>query len=243
VTSADAGAATPVLGPDRAEIIIVDCSGSMGAPETKIAEARVATSAAVEAIKDGVAFAVIAGSDVALPVFPEGGGMAVASAQTRRLAKRAVAVLRPGGGTAMGQWLRLTHATFASHPAAALRHAILLTDGKNQHESPAELSLAIKLCEGAFGCDCRGVGTDWEVGELRRISTALFGTVDIVPDPAGLAADFVGMMGKAMAKRVADVSLRIWMPQHASVRFVKQVAPSVDDLTSRGAPSGQQTAG
>ena len=127
-------------------------------------------------------------------------------------------------------------------PAAPLRHAILLTDGKNQHESPADLSQAIKLCEGAFGCDCRGVGTDWEVGELRRISTALFGTVDIVPDPAGLAADFAGMMGKAMAKRVADVSLRLWTPQHASVRFVKQVAPSVEDLTGRAEPSGQLTA-
>jgi von Willebrand factor type A C-terminal domain/von Willebrand factor type A domain len=226
---------------DRAEIIIVDCSGSMGAPDTKIAEARVATSAAVDAICDGVAFGIICGTDVAVPVFPETGGMAVASAQNRQLAKRAVSMLRPGGGTAMGQWLRLAHATFASYPAAALRHAILLTDGKNQHESPAELSLAIKLCEGSFGCDCRGVGTDWEVSELRRISTALFGSVDIVPDPAGLAADFAGMMGKAMAKRLADVSLRLWTPQHASVRFVKQVAPDVDDLTGRAEPAGQLT--
>jgi hypothetical protein len=28
------------------------------------------------------------------------------------------------------------------------------------------------------------VGTDWDVDELRKISTALLGTVDIVPDPA-----------------------------------------------------------
>jgi hypothetical protein len=242
VTSEGSVATMPASGPDRAEVIIVDCSGSMGAPESKIAEARAATSAAVDAISDGVAFGIIAGTDVAMPVFPVGGGMAVAGARSRELAKRAVSALRTGGGTAMGQWLRLAHATFASFPAAPLRHAILLTDGKNQHESPADLSLAIKLCEGAFGCDCRGVGTDWEVGELRRISTALFGTVDIVPDPAGLAADFAGMMGKAMAKRVADVSLRIWIPQHASVRFVKQVAPDVDDLTHRAEPSGPQAA-
>jgi hypothetical protein len=243
VTSAGASGPVPVAEyPDRAEIIIVDCSGSMGAPEAKIAEARAATSAAVDAISDGVAFGIISGTDVATPVFPDGGGMAVASEETRQLAKRAVSLLRPGGGTAMGQWLRLAQATFASYPAAALRHAILLTDGKNQHESPAELSLAIKLCEGAFGCDCRGVGTDWEVSELRRIATALFGTVDIVPDPAGLAADFAGMMGKAMAKRVADVSLRLWTPRHASVRFVKQVAPDVEDLTGRAEPSGELAA-
>jgi hypothetical protein len=38
-----------------------------------------------------------------------------------------------------------------------------------------------------FRCDCRGVGTDWKVEELRTISTALLGTVDIVPEPAGQA--------------------------------------------------------
>ena len=36
-----------------------------------------------------------------------------------------------------------------------------------------------------------------------------------------------------MGKQVADVSLRVWTPQHATIRFVKQVAPAVEDLTGR----------
>ena len=88
---------------------------------------------------------------------------------------------------------------------------------------------------GVFSCDCRGVGTDWDVDELRKISTALLGTVDIVPDPAGLAADFEAMMHASMAKEIADVTLRVWTPQHATVRFVKQAAPAVEDLTGRRA--------
>jgi hypothetical protein len=127
-----------------------------------------------------------------------------------------------------------------SSNTASLRHAILLTDGKNQHETPEQLDTAIGLCEGVFSCDCRGVGTDWEVAELRRIASALLGTVDIVPDPAGLAADFAAMMETAMGKQVADVSLRVWTPQHATVRFMKQVAPAVEDLTARRAQSGPQ---
>ncbi len=91
-----------------------------------------------------------------------------------------------------------------------------------------------------FSCDCRGVGTDWEVAELRRISTALLGTVDIVPDPSGLAADFSAMMAAAMGKQVADVGLRIWTPQQATIQFVKQVAPAVEDLTGRRTQSGPQ---
>jgi hypothetical protein len=241
VTSRDSGPAAPGPLPAAAEVIIVDCSGSMGAPESKIVEARTATAAAIDAIRDGVTFAIIAGTEAALPVFPADGSMAVASAQNRQSAKRAVSLLRPEGGTAMGQWLRLAHRMFTACPAA-LRHAILLTDGKNEHESRADLTAAIAQCGTTFSCDCRGVGTDWEVAELRRISTALLGTVDIVPEPAGLAADFASMMGKAMGKQIADVALRVWMPQHAVVRFLKQVAPAVDDLTERGARSGPQSA-
>jgi von Willebrand factor type A C-terminal domain/von Willebrand factor type A domain len=240
VTVATSGAAAaPAPGPASAEIIIIDCSGSMSTPRTKIAEARVATAAAVDVIRDGVAFAVIAGTDHAVPVFPSNGTLAVAGPESRELAKRAVAGLLPGGGTAIGKWLKLAHEMFMSHPGS-LRHAILLTDGKNQHERPEQLGTAISLCEGVFSCDCRGVGTDWEVAELRRISSALLGTVDIVPDPAGLAADFSAMMATAMGKQVADVALRVWTPQHAAVQFVKQVAPAVEDLTGRRTQSGPQ---
>jgi hypothetical protein len=44
------------------------------------------------------------------------------------------------------------------------------------------------------------------------------------------------MMQASMAKEVADVALRVWTPQHATVRFVKQVAPAVEDLTGRHSP-------
>jgi hypothetical protein len=222
-----------------AEIIIVDCSGSMDFPPDKILAARAATSAAVDVIRDGARFAIVAGTNTAWPVYPTDGSMAVADARTRTEAKRAVAGLRSNGGTAIGQWLRLAHRIFQSYPAT-LRHAILLTDGKNQHETPEQLAAAVGLCEGSFRCDCRGVGTDWVVDELRKISTALLGTVDIVPDPAGLAADFEEMMRGAMSKQLPDVMLRVWTPQTAIAKFVKQVAPAIDDLTSRRSQTSPQ---
>jgi von Willebrand factor type A C-terminal domain/von Willebrand factor type A domain len=223
----------------RAEIIIVDCSGSMEYPHAKIVQARAATATAIDVISDGVAFAIVAGTDHATPVFPHDGSLAVASATSREAARRVTAQLQPSGGTAMGTWLLLARQMFAS-ASAPLRHAILLTDGRNEHESAETLTASIAACEGLFSCDCRGVGTDWEVAELRRISSALLGTVDIVADPAGLAADFASMMHAAMDKQVADVMLRIWTPQHAELRFVKQVAPAVQDLTARRTPTGPQ---
>jgi hypothetical protein len=237
VTAAGTLTSAPIAATGSAEIIIIDCSGSMSSPPTKIAEARAATEAAVDVIRDGVAFAVIAGTEKAKAIFPADGSLAIADPQTREAAKQAVARLEPKGGTAIGQWLHLACQMFSSHPAQ-LRHAILLTDGKDEHESPDDLRSAIGLCEGLFSCDCRGVGTEWRVDELRQISTALLGTVDIVPDPAGLAADFSAMMAAAMGKQVANVSLRISTPEHASIQFIKQVAPAVEDLTGRRADSG-----
>ena len=172
-------------------------------------------------------------------MFPVDGNLVVASAGTKEAAKQVAAQLRPSGGTAMGTWLHLARQMFAGTPAS-LRHAILLTDGKNEHEPSEKLAERIAECEGVFSCDCRGVGTDWEVAELRKIATALLGTVDIVADPAGLAADFEAMMHAAMGKQVADVALRVWTPQNAELRFVKQVTPTVDDLTGRRAPAGPQ---
>ena len=240
VTSgADVGIAAAAGGAGSAEIIIIDCSGSMDYPPTKMTQARAATAAAIDVVRDGVGFAVVAGTSTAWPVFPPDGSMAVANAASRAAAKQAVAGLRANGGTAIGQWLGLARQIFAGYPAQ-LRHAILLTDGKNQHETPAQLATALSRCEGIFSCDCRGVGTDWEVSELRTVSATLLGTVDIVPDPAGLSADFAAMMEKAMGKQVADVSLRVWTPQHARLKFVKQVAPAVEDLTGRRTQSGPQ---
>jgi hypothetical protein len=239
VTSPDTALPAAAEDSGAAEIIIIDCSGSMRSPRTKIEQARAATAAAIDVIRDGVAFAVVAGTEKALPIFPLDYGLAIADDQTRYLAKQAVAGVLPRGGTAIGQWLRLANTMFTTQ-AASLRHAILLTDGQNAHETPEQLDEAIRLCQGVFSCDCRGVGTDWQVSELRRIASGLLGTVDIVPDPAGLAADFAAMMQNAMGKQVADVSLRVWTPQHATVRFMKQVAPTVEDLTGRRAQSGPQ---
>src|SRR5262252_130957 len=105
VTCADCADDGPAATADTAEIIIVGCSGSMNTPRSKIAEARAATAAAVDVIRDGVAFAVIAGTHQARAVFPADGSLAVADARTRKAAKKAVARLQPGGGTAIGQWL------------------------------------------------------------------------------------------------------------------------------------------
>ncbi len=209
-----------------AEIIMIDVSGSMKGP--KIMQARDATIAAIECIRDGVNFAIIAGNHEASAVYPWS-GLVAASPETKAQATAEVRKLRADGGTAIGTWIDA--ATGLAREQAGVRHAILLTDGKNEHGSPEELARALADAAGVFQCDCRGVGTDWNVAELRQISTALLGTVDIVADPAHLTADFEDMMRGAMGKAVADVRLRVWTPRGAEILYVKQVSPELQDLT------------
>ncbi|MEU6080776.1 VWA domain-containing protein [Streptomyces sp. NPDC047108] len=225
-------------GPDAAVVIMVDCSGSMQYPPTKMRNARDATAAAIGTLRDGVAFAVVGGTHQAREVYPGDGRLAVAGAGTRAEAVHALRSLSAGGGTAIGTWLRLADRLLSSGADASIRHGILLTDGRNEHESPEALRAALEECAGRFTCDARGVGTDWEVKEVRGIASALLGSADIVADPAGLAADFTRMMETAMGKEVADVHLRLWTPVGAEVAFVKQVAPTVQDLTDRRTDAG-----
>jgi hypothetical protein len=218
VTAADAEAPAPSA--NAAEIVIVDVSGSMTVPRAKLRAAKEATAVAIDCIRDDVMFGVIAGSMTATTVYPRSGALVPASASTREQAKQAVARLKAADGTAIGTWLALANQLFSSSPDA-IRHAILLTDGQNEHETPEQLEHVLADCEGQFQCDCRGVGTDWELSELRRIASTLLGTVDIIAEPSDMAADFQSMIEQAMGKATNKVALRLWTPPR-SERRVRQ---------------------
>ena len=235
VTVSVSGAPTSVPGSEANEIIIVDISGSMNEEGgRKMTAARAATVAAIDCIRDGVSFAVIGGREHANLIYPRQ-GLATANAATRAEATHLVERIEADGGTAIGTWLQLAAQLTTEHQSA-ISHAILLTDGKNQHQQPWELDHAIAECVGRFQCDCRGLGADWNVGELRRIASALLGTVDIVPDPKELSEEFTALMQHAMGKEVAGVSLRLWTPQGSTIEFVRQVAPALEDLTASAVP-------
>ncbi|WP_278265723.1 VWA domain-containing protein [Nocardia sp. AG03] len=231
-----AAVATP---PPRLEILIIDCSGSMGNKQ-KFEHARAATRTAIDEIPDGTAFAIIEGTEVARLIYPADGRLSAPADRAHRGAARtALATLRPDGGTAMGSWLALAREVAAAHPGAQA-HAILLTDGKNEHETPQQLATELDRAEGLFVCDCRGVGADWAAADLHTISSKLSGDADMVADPKDLASDFAAMMRSSTARVIPELTLRVWTPAGARVRMIKQVAPVLEDLTARRADIGAQ---
>ena len=242
ITCSGAGAAGRTGSGDAGEIVVVDTSGSMGVANMNAA--KQAAMVALDHILDGTYFAVVAGNHkayLAYPMVQTGAGMVRMDPRTRAEARRAISFFRAEGGTAMGTWLTLAKALFASIGNLAQKHVILLTDGENHNETAAQLDQAIANCTGDFQVDARGVGVDWKVAEIRKIAQTMLGTVDIIGDPAAMGQVFAELMRNSMARGVANAELRVWIPQGAQVMFVRQVSPTVEDLTHRGTPVNQLT--
>jgi von Willebrand factor type A C-terminal domain/von Willebrand factor type A domain len=205
--------------------IICDCSGSMEGQ--KIIAARNAIVKLIQLLPADYGFFIIAGEAVARVVAP----LSLATPMAKDYAVEAVRKIPSRGGTIISSWLREALRQFQMAPGT-LRQALLLTDGQNEGKDASALIQALNECEGGFQCDCRGVGTDWKVDQLRTIAGKLLGTTDMIPTPAQIEADFSNILLKAMAKSVSDVFIRLWTPQGARVRFCKEVSPHIVDLSA-----------
>ncbi|GAB7050905.1 hypothetical protein [Catenuloplanes indicus] len=139
------GGAAPVGG-RIAQIIIVDVSGSMAAPATKMTEAKKATVTAVDTLPDGTPFAVIAGNGAATMVYPREPGTVVAGARTRAEARAAENLLWANGGTAIGRWLELVaHYTGQAELAVAIQEGLRARDAGDEETATAKLGRAVQL--------------------------------------------------------------------------------------------------
>ena len=129
---ADAGAD----GARRAEIIMIDASGSMDGK--RIREARAAAAAAIDCLEDGVRFAVVAGNHAAWRLYPDIPGMGLAVVVAGRRARMPPRVPAAQGRRGNGhRYVGSSWPRDCSASRAGINHAILLTDGKDEGESPA----------------------------------------------------------------------------------------------------------
>jgi uncharacterized protein YegL len=206
--------------------VICDTSGSMHGQ--KIHAAKSAIAKIVNLLPDDASFFIVTGATNARLVFP----MSKATRENKERALTAIRAIDASGGTVISNWLAEALEQFKKMPNA-VRQALLLTDGQNDSSDENRLNSVLHMCEGVFQCDCRGVGTDWRVAQLQKISGKLLGTTDIIPNASMIEADFRAILEEAMSKDVSDVAMRLWTPQGARVLFCKQVSPDIVDLTNR----------
>jgi von Willebrand factor type A C-terminal domain/von Willebrand factor type A domain len=205
---------------------ILDKSGSMTG--ARIESVAAAVARAIALLDERALFFVVAFDGGAYVVSRE----ERATPEAKRYAAQVISQLKAQGGTAMSAGLRAARTLFERAPNA-IRRAVFLTDGKNEGEKPQAVAEELARCAGVFECDCWGVGTDWQVGEVQQIAAGLLGKASLIPEPAGVDAAFRAAIERARGKALKDVRLRLWTPQGARVHFVKQVSPTIDALTAR----------
>ncbi|MDG4858923.1 VWA domain-containing protein [Streptomyces sp. T-3] len=228
---ADEGADAAGVATRSAEILIMDRSLSM-AGLGKLDEAKRAICAAVDTLRDGTLLGIVAGHHRAAVVFPRGGGLVRVDSAVKREAKAHVAAQLPEGGTAIGQWLTCARSLFdTSAGPGTVRHAVLYTDGKDEHETREELDAVLGECADRFTCDARGLGEDWQYTELLRITEALQGTAEAVVEVADLTDDFVHLMRQAQRIVVPRAYLGLRLNALFRLDFVHQTHPVQADLT------------
>lgn len=234
VTVTAHSAAGPSPQTRSAQVLIMDRSLSMS--RHKLDEAKRAMRAAIDTLRDGTLLAIVAGNHQAEVIFPPTGGLAVVDARSREDAKLRVAGQLAEGGTAIGQWLDRARDLFASVDSpGTVRHAVLYTDGKDEHETPEQLAEILAACADRFICHARGLGEDWHHDELLRITQALHGTAEAVITIADLTEDFTRLMREAQRIVVPRLYLGLRLNSRFRLAFVRQTRPTEADLTLRQA--------
>jgi hypothetical protein len=227
VTAEGTAGVSPQGGRELLIGFIVDSSGSMNGD--RISAVKAAVTSAIELLDADTTFFVVAFHSGPRTIFAP----SLATPANKRQAEGALAHLVANGGTAMSTGLAEARKYFEQMPQA-IRQAVFLTDGKNESETPLQVLSELKRSEGMFECDCWGVGTDWQVGEVQQIAKALNGKASLIPIAPGIAEAFRAAMEKARAKAFKEVRLRLWAPMGTQVVFVKQVNPTIEELTHKG---------
>ncbi|SDC99375.1 vWA domain-containing protein [Glycomyces harbinensis] len=215
-----------------AEIIVIDRSGSMYGD--KFTEAKRAAKAAVDVLRDGAYFSVVAGATEAVPQYPLDGTLAQADDRTRAGARAAIDAMNGGSSTSIGAWLRCAADILATRPAA-IGQVLLLTDGQvtqNTFGYHADLD----YCHGKFRCDSVGIGLDWDPDELAQLAERFQGTFKFCEDLAALPEYFTQISGNAMSKAAADVELHVVVPEETELESLSQMVPVKQDLAGHRRP-------
>jgi hypothetical protein len=224
VTAAADAAATG----EAVEGLILDVSGSMKGH--CIEAVKHAARKAIQLLDAETNFFVVAFSGAARVIVE----LSPATVSNKNFAEREIQRLEADGGTVMSDALVKAREQIQKKPQAR-SHVLFLTDGKNNVDDNHHLIAELAGCRDQFQADCRGVGSDWEPGELRAIAETLLGTAQIIPEPSGLESDFREVMEKAQGKTVGNVRLRLAMPKSGKTKliFLKQMTPAILNLNSK----------
>lgn len=204
--------------------IALDCSGSMQGE--KMSAARDGAIKVVQALDETMTFMVVTFNNEARIIF----GPAAGTPENKRHAVQSLQNVHASGGTRMSTVLNTIADKLGQDQTRATK-ILFLTDGKNEGEKRVVLNQAVTRCATAnISISAWGVGTDWDVVELRYIADSTHGSADIIPTPQQVASAFSAAFSEMRKTAITNTRLFLWSPIGVTIKHIQQVYPSIAAL-------------
>jgi hypothetical protein len=216
---------------------LIDKSGSMsnefgGAKQTRMDVARTAVLKAIEGLKPGTVFFVIAYDAQAQLVLPP---QTFENMDKVTNLKR-LQSLAPGFNTRLSSPMKMAYRIFDDHPNH-LCHAVFLTDGKNQADDEVLVDEILKERGDSIPFYTRGIGDEWEPATLKKIAEATLGDAAAMPDyHSDVMEDFLNIIRRSAARMTKNVRMFLGLPKTVRMVSLMQTSPTNQDLMDKVIP-------
>lgn len=206
--------------------LILDHSGSMhGPPLTTVKEAA---GQLVDQLADEDLLSVVVFDHQAKVLLP------LQSVSDRDTIKRKIATLKPSGGTAIDEGMKLGIEEAGQGKQGKVSQLFLLTDGENEHgDNNRCLKLAQIAADYTLTLNALGFGDHWNQDVLEKITDAGGGTLAYIEAPEVAVDEFNRLLTRAQSVFFTNAYLHLTLVpgiRLAELKPIAQVAPETVEL-------------
>ena len=172
--------------------LILDHSGSMhGPPLTTVKEAA---GRLVDQLSDQDSLSIVVFDHQAKVLLP------LQTVGDREAIKRQISTLKPSGGTAIDEGMKLGIEEAAQGKQGKVSQMFLLTDGENEHgDNQRCLKLAQVAADYTLTLNALGFGDHWNQDVLEQIADAGGGTLSYIEAPESAVDEFNRLLTRAQS--------------------------------------------
>ncbi|NER79207.1 MAG: VWA domain-containing protein [Leptolyngbya sp. SIO1D8] len=207
--------------------LILDHSGSMNGPP--LSTVKEAAGRLVDQLSEQDLLSVVVfdhQAKVLLPLQP---------VSDRSTIKRKISVLKPSGGTAIDEGMKLGIEEAAQGKQGKVSQLFLLTDGENEHgDNQRCLKLAQVAADYTLTLNALGFGDHWNQDVLEKIADAGGGTLSYIEAPEAAVEEFNRLLKRAQSVFFTNAYLHLTLlpgVRLAELKPIAQVAPETVEFT------------
>ncbi|MBE7386085.1 MAG: VWA domain-containing protein [Leptolyngbya sp. SIO1E4] len=207
--------------------LVLDHSGSMNGPP--LATVKEAAGRLVDQLSEQDVLSIVVFDHQAKVLLP------LQSMSDRDTIKRRIATLKPSGGTAIDEGMKLGIEEAAQGKQGKVSQLFLLTDGENEHgDNQRCLKMAQVAADHTLTVNALGFGDHWNQDILEKIADAGGGTLSYIEAPEAAVEEFNRLLTRAQSVFFTNAYLHLTLlpgVRLAELKPIAQVAPETVELT------------